>query len=290
MRIIIIIAYFGKKIDTYHLKKTIIQNPEVDFLICSDHENPELSELKNIITIKRSFSWFLSKLKYSPNPRLLPYKTCDFQPYFHNIFREYIENYDYWGHIDHDTIFLQKIHRFIVDNYDYQEIVKIGLKGHFTLYNTKKFDAIIRDIEDLDGWNTYKNAAKQTINLGHDENAGINNIFRKHGYVLHEVPHVDILPLSSHKAFVERKNSKYVKNSGLSNIGDNILYAHFQKQPLKNFIYTNGSIVTVNNQKILKYTYARELLYKFNLFRNSFDYKLERLKHHMVKNEKSSFK
>jgi hypothetical protein len=89
---------------------------------------------------------------------------------------------------------------------------------------------------------------------------------------------------------VERKNSKYVKNEGLSNIGDNILYAHFQKQPLKNFIYTNGSIVAVNGQKILKYTYARELLYKFNLFRNSFDYKLERFKHYIVKNEKNNFK
>ncbi len=268
--------------DTHHLKKTMMENPEIDFLICSDHTNPELSELKNVINIKRSFGWFLSRLKYDANPKLVPYKICDFQPYFHNIFREYIENYDYWGHIDHDTIFLKNIYRFIIDNYDNGEIVKIGLKGHFTLYNTQKYDAIIEDIEDLEGWNTYKNAAKQTISLGHDENAGINKIFKKYEYVLAEVPHIDILPLSPNKAFVERKNSKYIRNSGLSDIGGNILYAHFQKQPFENFIYTNGSILAVNGQEILKYSYLRNLLYKFKLIHHSLDYKLKKLMYQLV--------
>ena len=35
-----------------------------------------------------------------------PYKCCDFKPLYGQIFSEYIQEFDYWGHCDFDLILL----------------------------------------------------------------------------------------------------------------------------------------------------------------------------------------
>lgn len=34
-----------------------------------------------------------------------PYKLCDFKPAYGDIFKDYAEKYDFWGHCDFDMIF-----------------------------------------------------------------------------------------------------------------------------------------------------------------------------------------
>ena len=61
-----------------------------------------------------------------------PYKCCDFKPIYGLIFKEYVSEYEYWGHCDFDLIFgdLQSF----FDRYDLYKYDRFIPLGHLSLY------------------------------------------------------------------------------------------------------------------------------------------------------------
>jgi len=149
--IILIIIYFGKWPKWYKLfLESCKRNGDIDFLIFTD-QDITVDNSKTIRIIKFSLAGFNSVASRKLNMQIEiddPYKICDLRPAFGNIFEDYIQSYDFWGHTDVDLIF-GKITRFItshlLDNYEVITARKEYLVGHFTLYrNSRKVNFLYR--------------------------------------------------------------------------------------------------------------------------------------------------
>lgn len=144
-KILFLAPWFGKfREDIFFWLKSAELNPSVDFLIFTDQHltatAPNLriikTELSSIQELARECigDWcIISK----------PYKLCDYKVAYGEIFHDYIEGYDFWGHCDMDMIF-GDIRKFITDdilfNYD-----RIGVDGFFTLFrNTPEVNSVYK--------------------------------------------------------------------------------------------------------------------------------------------------
>jgi hypothetical protein len=71
-----------------------------------------------------------------------PYKLCDFKPLYGTIFQDYLEGYDFWGHIDLDVIW-GDIRSFITEDmlssHDIISAYKYYVSGHFALYRNNEY-------------------------------------------------------------------------------------------------------------------------------------------------------
>lgn len=132
-KIILIIAYFGKfRNDNGFWLKSIEKNPTVDFLIITDQN---IIVPTNVQIIHSSFEKFVNKIKQHFDFKInipQPYKLCDFKVAYGDILREYIKDYDFWGHCDNDLIF-GDIRKFITNDI-LEKYERILIRGHFTLY------------------------------------------------------------------------------------------------------------------------------------------------------------
>ena len=137
----LIMPYYGKFPNYFPLwLKTAGCNKKFDFFVftdidCSCYEIPE-----NIHVVSMTFE----EIRLRANKHLdfecvldIPYKLCDYKPLYGLIFQDYLQDYEFWGHVDPDVIWgdMSKfITPEILDKYD-----KIYKHGHLTIYrNTDK--------------------------------------------------------------------------------------------------------------------------------------------------------
>ena len=134
-----LVPYFGKLpsnfqvwLDSCSYNETInwiiITNDETDFLypknvkrIISDFDN-----IKKIIQSKFDFDVKIDKY----------WDLSLFKPAYGEIFSNYLEGYDFWGHCDVDLIW-GDIRKFITEDI-LNKYEKIGFQGHSTLYKNKE--------------------------------------------------------------------------------------------------------------------------------------------------------
>lgn len=137
-RILIIIPYFGVFPEYFDLwLKSAESNKTINFLLITDNQLknvPDNVKLVNM-TFEKIKSIIQSNYKFKINLNT-PYDLCKFKPAYGDIFREYIKEYDFWGHCDIDLIFGDLRHFFT--NEILQKYEKILSHGHLCLYKNEK--------------------------------------------------------------------------------------------------------------------------------------------------------
>jgi len=102
---------------------------------------------ENVMVVRMSFPQLKAKIQsIFPFEISLdsPYKLCDYKPIYGEIFKEYTESYDFWGHCDNDLIF-GDIRSFITDEI-LQKSDKVLSRGHLSLYrNTPYMNRFVFD-------------------------------------------------------------------------------------------------------------------------------------------------
>lgn len=192
-KIIVIGCYFGELRSDYKLfVRSIENNPSIDFLIFSNCKWGELPQ--NLKIVSTSFEDIRVNIESNFDfPICLdkPYKLCDYKPAFGEIFKSYIEGYDFWGHCDFDMIF-GDLRAFITDeklcNFD-----KIYIQGHLSLYrNTERVNLLYKqDGGDLN----YRDVFSTNDICVFDEVDGIYHKCNVNGIrVYTKIEYIDIYP------------------------------------------------------------------------------------------------
>lgn len=179
--IIYIIPYFGKMGNLFPLwLRTCALNPSVNWIIFTDNYE-EYSYPPNVRVVHMSFKEVVKKFQNQfdfPICLDTPYKLCDFKPAYGEVFSDYIQNFDFWGHCDIDLLW-GDIRNFITEKV-LEENDKIGFLGHSTLYrNTPEVNARykITGKSKVD----YKEAFSSSENFFFDERV-MNEIYDSCGW------------------------------------------------------------------------------------------------------------
>lgn len=147
-------------------------NPTIDFLIFTDSKTESMMP-DNVKIYYKSFDelqeLFQRKFDF-PISLEQPYKFCDFRPAYGDVFSEYLEGYDFWGHCDMD-LFWGDIRKYITDEilskYD-----RIYSRGPCCLYrNTAEVNQWYR-ILPAKGFQDWKEVFQSSESCCFDEWAG----------------------------------------------------------------------------------------------------------------------
>lgn len=175
-KIVMIIPYFGKKPDYFHLwLNSALHNKNYNFYIYTDIDFG-FEEFKNIKIINTSFDSLKKRFEQKLGKLSLktPYKLCEYRPAYGYVFEEDIKEFDFWGFCDIDLIF-GDLDKFItvemLNNYD-----KLFYHGHFTLMkNTKFINHLYK--KKYQHVLTFEQAANSKISKHFDENGTIAYAF-----------------------------------------------------------------------------------------------------------------
>ena len=140
-KIIILVCYFGEW--PWYFKyfiHTCRYNPNVEFVIITDNENPVDAVPKNVSIVGTTIEDFKMRAERKLDLAINfsdPYKINDFKPAYGILFSDFVSGYDFWGHADIDLIF-GNIRNFItneiLDTYDVISVRHDHLTGFFTLF------------------------------------------------------------------------------------------------------------------------------------------------------------
>lgn len=132
-------------------------NPSIDFFIITDNTAviPGMPENVKVIykTLDEVIELASRRLGFRVNIDY-PYKLCDFKPAYGFIFKELIENYDFWGQTDVDVIY-GNIRDFITDemleSYELISARHDYITGSFALYkNCEKINTLFKRSKDFE--------------------------------------------------------------------------------------------------------------------------------------------
>lgn len=252
-KVIIIVAYFGNLPNYFQLwLDSCFYNKKIDFLLFTDDKKKFIYP-SNVFVNYCSFYDIKKLVQEKYNFRIAlnyPYKLCDFRPAYGEIFNEYLNGYDYWGHCDLDMIFgdiYSFLHEAIFKSYD-----KIMVLGHLALYkNTYENNNVYK--EKIFQYIDYKNIFSSSNGFGFDEigKYAINTILKQKGKkIYYKDIYADIDEMSSGMDIVhynieknnflkEKKEQIFSFENGkvYSNFYENnkyvkkeYLYVHFQKR------------------------------------------------------------
>ena len=130
-----VIPYYGKfPLYFEYFLKSCENNASIEWLIFTDIKTDEIYP-SNVHHIEMTFEELRAYVQNGFDFEIsldTPYKLCDFKPAYGYIFREYLQNYDFWGYCDADVIF-GDIRKFIPDAY-LDEYDKIGHLGHMSIF------------------------------------------------------------------------------------------------------------------------------------------------------------
>lgn len=196
IKIIIIIPYFGKLPPNFDLWMLSVSfNKTIDFVLLTD-DYSSFEFPANMKVVYTSFDEVKQKIQNLYDFRILltqPYKLCDFRVAYGDIFKEYINGYDFWGYCDLDIMF-GSIRNFlsesVLNNYE-----RIGWLGHFSIYkNCEKLNQLYR--QDYKGEVLFKKAFCEKRNTYFDE-IGINMLCDWHNIkVFKGLFFADLTPLT----------------------------------------------------------------------------------------------
>ncbi|ORJ31312.1 hypothetical protein ATE35_01730 [Streptococcus oralis subsp. tigurinus] len=249
-KIKIIIPYFGRlpKFFPYFLL-TAKRNKRIDFLIYTDQKVEQFSKVnaQNISFVNISFDTLKKKIQSKFDFKIsldTPYKLCDYKVAYGFIFKEELENYDYWGFCDTDVL-LGDIYHFLEENdFFTKNYARYGLLGHLQIYkNTEEVNTIFMTGIDLGYRLNYRNVFTSEQTFIFDEARGIQKLFEKTCLKQLQKNYFDDLDIAnfSFRNYGEGKTQRYYywsEKEGLESIElkDNQvkvkhpLYVHFQKR------------------------------------------------------------
>lgn len=178
-KVIIIIPYFGKLPNYFKLwLESVRRNPDLDVLFLSNNNKPNDCPL-NVKWIKTSLKNVKQRAQSLVNfPIVLntPYKLVDYKPLYGAMFLDYIDDYDWWGYGDVDTIWGNLA--LIINDNNLEKYDKILDLGHLTLLKNTDF---MRNLwkQKISGAWTYKDAFKSNLIYHFDEGGGMSFIAQK---------------------------------------------------------------------------------------------------------------
>lgn len=168
-KVIFILPYFGKLPGYFPFYLISCKyNQDFNWLIITDDHTP-YDFPENVKVIYESFesikSLIQSKFDFTIS-LTSPYKLCDFKPAYGYIFREYIANFDFWGHVDPDCIW-GDLNKYItwelLNQYD-----KLYMLGHLSVFrNTMENNTIF--MRHVNGAYYYKDIFSDEKCWGFDE-------------------------------------------------------------------------------------------------------------------------
>ena len=266
-KVCFICPYFGRFPNYFQLYLNSCKyNPDFNWLIitddCTRYEYPDnvkvlywsFEKMQNFIRNKFDFPVYIGK----------PYKLCDFKPTYGWVFREYLSEYEYWGHCDIDCIY-GDLKKFLWDklNGNYDKVLSLG---HMEIYKNeisvaKRYELFVEENYD------YKKILASEFSYAFDENFkyGMNAIYGKYGFS-HYIDRydeivADIYPyrysfsLAKHiysESFVNRKGFHAKWSKGKLYIVWNgeekeAAYIHLQKRKMEAQINNLETFMILNN-------------------------------------------
>lgn len=169
------------------------RNPNVDWLLFTD-DHSHLIFPDNVKVHYCTFNDLRQLFQKSFDFQIRiphPYKFCDFRPSFGEIFKDYIKDYEFWGHCDPDLIW-GDLDRWLdiekIENYD-----RISHWGHCSLYrNIVEVNSLYK--HRVEGIAYYKDVFSNDSHIAFDEEMGMNIITRECGLKEFVIPFFDIKP------------------------------------------------------------------------------------------------
>ena len=175
----LILPYFGKFPNYFPLwLKSAGANPSFTFMIFTDEDMSGYSIPQNVKVHAMSLREIKERAaKYLDFEPVLetPYKLCDYKPLYGLIFEDYLEGFDFWGHVDPDVIWGDMRHFLTDELFDkYDRILRWGV---IELYrNTDNIRTFA--LHELPGWNiSYRDIFNTQLSMHFDELALIENLF-----------------------------------------------------------------------------------------------------------------
>ena len=299
-KIVIIATYFGKLPNYINLwLKSCSYNKNIDFLLVTDDIiDKNIYIPKNVYIKNMNMSQLIQLIEKNtgikPNIKKA-YKLCDFRPAYGYIFKEYINEYDFWGHCDLDMIF-GDIRKFITDDV-LNKYNKILNRGHLTLYkNNEKVNKYYRLQSDNIN---YSEIFSSENNYIFDEWDGIHKLLNEHNISqYHDEFIADIDPRYKkfkctgiknykHQVFEWDEGKIYQTYKDGNKIKRNELaYIHFQKRKFNETIYLHKDrfYITPDGFKECKEEISIKDLKKYNrdnilyFFNNRLVYYIKKIK------------
>lgn len=237
-KIAFIIPWIGKLPNHFQLwLNTCQSNNTVDFLLFIDDKRmfdfpqnvkviyTNIDELKELFQKNFDFTINLDR----------PYKLCDYRPAYGEIFKDYIRQYDFWGHCDID-IFWGNIRQFVTDEI-LNKYNRIYSHGHCSLYsNTEEVNSWYRCLPKCQ-YQNWRKVFSTERSCFYDEwgehcGGGISFIIKANKIDVYDV--VDMADLNR-----KTVNFKLVGRKDLDEYKD--IY----------FKYENGHLFIMNSRKIV---------------------------------------
>ena len=169
MKIVIIVAYFGKLPNYFQIFLNSCKcNDGFDWMLFTD-DTSKYDYPSNVHCEYLTFERFASKVQDKFDFKIslsTPQKLCDYKCAYGYILNDYISDYDWWGHCDLDQIF-GDLNAFITTEmlHEYDKLFSLG---HLTLYkNTPSNNKIFKN--KLNGVERYKQVFTTNACLGFDE-------------------------------------------------------------------------------------------------------------------------
>ena len=176
-KVCIIGVYFGNLPDYFDLwLKSAERNNTIKFKVFTDQQRNDLPSNVEFIDMSLLRMKNLAETNIGLDVNLVrPYKCCDLKPAYGLIFKDYIQEFDYWGHCDFDLIWGDI--RSYLDKYKIEEYDKFLPLGHLSLYrNTedcRKYIFLPGSIHD------FKEVCSSEQNFAFDEFSGIMRIYKE---------------------------------------------------------------------------------------------------------------
>ena len=247
-----IVPYFGRFNNYFGLwLNSCANNPTINWLIFTDCE-AEYDYPANVKVVHTTFedlkAHFQSQFDF-PISLEKPYKLCDFRPAYGGLFYEYVKDYDFWGYCDTDLVW-GDIRSFLTDEV-LTAHVKIGVYGHCCIIkneenNNSMFKKTYKDLP------SYKEVFSSSLSYCFDEYCYSQFFIRSGLPSMRLADCFDVctnyycfLPAKSHAKddfpgiqtaafnYEGKALACFYLNRHGSVIKKNVLYAHFQKRPMK---------------------------------------------------------
>lgn len=300
-KILFICPYFGKYPNYFNLTlKSIENNPTIDWLIITDITT-KYNYPSNVTIVYMKFNELQKKFQsYFDFPITLdkPYKLCDYKCTYGLIFKEFITNYDFWGHCDFDCIF-GDLRKYLPDNL-LNTYERIFCRGHLSIYkNQYKINTLFKNIINEKKCN-YREVFSSSEPFSFDEFGIIKISMANNIKIYDKFVFADIYPwiypfkcAETSVQYNQKQIFKYEQGKLYSIFLDNntilskeYMYIHLQRRFMINSVINPNKFLIIPN-KFIEFTPITKKFIKKNS-KNKILYKqFIRLKHSYTKRKHS---